>query len=139
MCNKIIRRYFYLLIGILITFASCKKATIKADLIISNAKIWTGNEHQMIAQSMAILGDSIIAVGSNEETLKLKGNETEIIDVKGGFITPGFIDAHVHLIGGGYSLLSVDPTVVTRGRTNRTARVVKSRPCLSSSLFGRHN
>mgnify|MGYP003627895950 FL=1 len=108
MHNKKPGKYFYLLIGILICFSSCQKAILNTDLIITNAKIWTGNEQQVIAESMAIIGDSILAVGSNEDILKLKGNETEIIDLKGGFITPGFIDTHVHIIGGGNSLLSVD-------------------------------
>ena len=108
MRNKKTGQYFYLLIGILMCFSSCQKEIPNTDLIITNAKIWTGNKQQMIAESMAIIGDSIIAIGSNEDILKLKGNETEIIDVKGGFITPGFIDSHVHLIGGGTSLLSVD-------------------------------
>tara|TARA_R110002049_G_scaffold211159_2_gene382187 strand:+ start:7237 stop:8916 length:1680 start_codon:yes stop_codon:yes gene_type:complete len=108
MTYRTTRQYFYLLFGILLITASCQKATSKADLIVTNAKIWTGNEQKVTAQSMAILGDSIIAVGSNEDILKLKGNETEVIDVTGGFITPGFIDTHAHIIGGGNSLLSVE-------------------------------
>ena len=88
--------------------SSCQENTPKADLIIINAKIWTANTDQIIAKAMAIEGDKIIAVGSEEEVLAFKNDATEIIDIDGRFITPGFIDSHVHLMTGGRSLLSVD-------------------------------
>ena len=101
--------HFLFLLPILVTLIlSCEEVVQEADLIILNANIWTGNPGQISAQSMAIVGDAIIAVGTNEEIRKLKGVATEVVDVRGGFITPGFIDAHVHLISGGNSLLSVD-------------------------------
>jgi predicted amidohydrolase YtcJ len=93
---------------ILVALGSCQKQPKKADLIITNATIWTGNEEQTSAQAIAISGDSILAVGTNEEIEKLKGTETKHIDAEGNFITPGFIDAHVHLMMGGNSLLSVE-------------------------------
>ena len=96
------------LILLMIMLSSCKDSTQKAELIITNANIWTGNEHQMEAQAMAIAGDSIIAIGTIEDIQNYKNEQTEVVDVNGGFITPGFIDSHVHLIGGGSGLLSVD-------------------------------
>lgn len=98
------------LLGLLILVGgllSCKSKKLKADLIIKNATIWTGNEKQMIAQSMAIAGDSIIGVGTNEEMQQFKIEGTKVLDAKGGFITPGFIDCHVHLMSGGNGLLGV--------------------------------
>lgn len=91
-----------------ITIFSCQEAVLKADLIISNANIWTGNTEQLSAQSIAISGDSILAIGSNETVLEYKGKQTKIIDAEGKFITPGFIDPHVHLMTGGRSLLNVE-------------------------------
>ncbi|MBL7873611.1 MAG: amidohydrolase [Cyclobacteriaceae bacterium] len=88
---------------------SCKESQ-KAELIITNAKIWTGSEKQPAAQAMAISGDSILAVGTNEEIQHFNGSSTEVVDIQGGFITPGFIDTHVHLLGGGNGLLSVKLT-----------------------------
>jgi hypothetical protein len=99
--------YLFLLLGLVLSILSCQKEIQKADLIVTNGTIWTGNENQMNAQSMAISGDSILAVGSNEEILKFKGNTSKIVDAHGAFITPGFIDSHVHLMMGGNSLLSV--------------------------------
>ena len=89
-------------------FSSCEKERKEADLIITNANIWTGNTQQPNAQAMAIRADTIIAIGSNEEINIYKGAKTKLIDSNGKFIVPGFIDSHVHLLTGGRSLLSVE-------------------------------
>jgi predicted amidohydrolase YtcJ len=86
---------------------SCNGQNQKADLIITNASIWTGNENQPRANAIAITNDIILAVGSKEDLLKYIGNETRTINLNGEFITPGFIDSHVHLITGGFNLSSV--------------------------------
>ncbi len=106
----IIKYKFFLssLIFFLLFFSCQRYSSLKADLIIINAKIWTGNKNQDIAQSMAIKGDSILNIGTTPKMLLLKGKNTKVVDMKGQFITPGFIDSHVHLITGGRSLLSVD-------------------------------
>lgn len=93
---------------VLLTILSCQQQSQKADTIITNGVIWTGAEKQPIAQAMAIAGDTIIAIGTTNEIEKLIGDATAIVDAKGKFITPGFIDTHVHLMMGGNSLLSVE-------------------------------
>lgn len=90
-----------------ILLISCKTESIKADLIITNANIWTGNSDSPKAEAMAIKEDTILAIGSAIDIQKFKGESTEVIDVQNKFITPGFIDTHVHLLMGGNSLLSV--------------------------------
>lgn len=90
-----------------ITLLSCQNDSIKADLVITNAKIWTGNIDANIAEAIAVKGDSILAVGSFNDITRFKGSETKTIDALGNFITPGFIDTHVHLLMGGNSLLNV--------------------------------
>lgn len=97
--------FFSLLITI--SLISCKTNNLEADLLVTNATIWTGNPESPKAEAMAIKGDSILAIGSFKDLEKFKGESTEILDVNGNFITPGFIDAHVHLLMGGNSLLSV--------------------------------
>lgn len=87
---------------------SCRPKLLKADTIVIYATIWTGNDEQPYAEAMAILNDTIFAIGTIEEIEELKGTNTKIIDVQGKFITPGFIDTHVHLMMGGNSLLSVE-------------------------------
>jgi len=93
---------------LVILFAiSCQNNFQKADMIFSNAVIWTGNENQPYAEAMAITGDTIVAVGSNREVLKLRGDSTAVTDLGGKFVAPGFIDSHIHFYQGGSNLASV--------------------------------
>ncbi len=98
---------FVNLILILVVFTSCQEKHLEADTLVLNAVIWTSNEQQPYAESMAIKGDSILAIGSNEEIHQYKGSNTKLLDMDGKFIAPGFIDSHVHLIIGGFNLSSV--------------------------------
>ncbi|HEY2392812.1 MAG TPA: amidohydrolase [Candidatus Angelobacter sp.] len=59
-------------------------------------------------QAIAVSGEKITAVGSNEDIQKLKGPKTQIIDLGGHFVMPGFNDAHVHLGSGGFEKLNVN-------------------------------
>ncbi len=92
----------------LLVVTACTKNVPAADLIITDANIWTGNENQPRATSMAIRADTILAVGNLEKINKFKVDSTKIIDMSGRFIVPGFIDSHVHLMMGGNALLSVE-------------------------------
>ena len=97
---------FYLLMCA--TLASCQTDTQSADLVISNANIWTGNPTMPKAEAIAIKADTILAIGLFEDIKKLIGENTKKIDAKKRFMTPGFIDSHVHLLMGGNSLLNVE-------------------------------
>lgn len=92
----------------IVLLISCQNQTPKADLILTNANIWTGNQTQPTAQSIAVSGETILAIGINSETQKYQGSKTKMIDMNGRFITPGFIDCHVHLLMGGNALLNVE-------------------------------
>ncbi|WP_291963681.1 amidohydrolase [Maribacter sp.] len=100
------KQLFYLFI-ISLLLCSCRTNNVKADLIITNANIWTGNSDLPKAEAMAIKADTILTIGLFDDIQKFKGSITEIKDVSGKFITPGFIDTHVHLLMGGNSLLNV--------------------------------
>lgn len=100
-------KHLYFFFIVFIFLCSCQKEDINADYIFKNANIWTGNLDKPNAQAMAIKGDSILAIGSFEDVAKFKSDLTEVIDVEGNFISPGFIDCHVHLLMGGNSLQSV--------------------------------
>ena len=69
-----------------------------ADLIFSNGKIVTVDDRFTIAQSVAITGDRIVAVGTNQEVARLSGPNTKRIDLRGRTVTPGLIDNHNHLL-----------------------------------------
>jgi predicted amidohydrolase YtcJ len=78
-----------------------------ADLIITNAKVWTVDKANPTAQAVAVLGDRIIAVGSNADVEALRSPATRVIDAGGKLLLPGFNDAHVHFVSGGMQLDSV--------------------------------
>jgi predicted amidohydrolase YtcJ len=84
-----------------------------ADLIVTNAKIWTVDHEKPTAQAVAVLGDRIVAVGSNQEVELWRGPKTRLIDANGKLVLPGFNDAHVHFVSGGFQLESVKLNDVT--------------------------
>lgn len=75
-----------------------------ADLIITNAKVWTVDKSHPSAQAVAILGEHIVAVGSNADVEAWRGSKTQAIDAQGKLLLPGFDDAHVHFVSGGSQL-----------------------------------
>ncbi|MEJ7626439.1 MAG: amidohydrolase [Ferruginibacter sp.] len=82
---------------ILIFCGSCKFRQ-KADLLVHHAQIYTVDNNFSVVEAMVITDGKIIATGSNDEILK-NYEATEVIDVKGKTIFPGFIDAHCHFTG----------------------------------------
>ena len=98
----------FLFLILLVLFSKCtQNQNAMADLVVINADIWTGNVAQPRAQAMAVQEDTIMAVGTYEEIEQFIDKTTEIMDAEGRFITPGFIDAHVHFLTGGFRLSSV--------------------------------
>ncbi len=79
-----------------------------ADLIITNAKIWTVDKTQPSAQAVAVVGERIVAVGSNADIDLWRGPATRVIDAAGHLLLPGFNDAHVHFVSGGRQLDSIE-------------------------------
>ena len=59
---------------------------------------------------MAVHAGRIIAVGSNDDIRKLKGSHTQVVELGGHFVMPGFNDAHVHLAAGGLRHFEIDLT-----------------------------
>ncbi len=70
----------------------------QADVIFTNANILTMDGTQPIAQALAIRGDIILAVGSNEAMAKYRGTDTVFISLDGKTLVPGFIDSHQYRI-----------------------------------------
>jgi len=87
--------------------ALCKAASPEADLIVTNAKIWTGERSHPEVEALVVIGERIVATGSHREALHWQGSRTRIFDAHGGRIVPGFNDAHVHFADGGASLDAV--------------------------------
>lgn len=69
------------------------------DLILLNGTVLTFDGQDSLVQAVAIKNGRILAVGSDNHIGKLAGDETEIIDVGGRLVLPGFVDAHSHTTG----------------------------------------
>ncbi len=93
---------------IVITATAVFAQTIPADLIVFNATVHTGVPGQRRAQAIAVMGNKIVAVGSDPQIKALAGPRTRQIDGGGKLIVAGFNDAHVHFLETGQQLSSVD-------------------------------
>jgi predicted amidohydrolase YtcJ len=69
---------------------------LPADFVFTNGKVITVDDQFSIAQAVAVRGDRIVAVGTNQEVNRLAGPSTRRIDLRGKSVMPGFIDNHAH-------------------------------------------
>ena len=76
-------------------------------MVITGARVWTGDPEQPWAEAVASIGERLIAVGSAERIASLIGDDTVLISGVGSMLVPGFIDTHVHFLDGGSGLASV--------------------------------
>jgi len=87
----------------------------KAALIFTHGNIYTGVVDASSSlgagkrsEALALAGDRILAVGTRDEIMKLKGPATKIVDLDGHFVMPGFNDAHMHLASAGLEKMNVN-------------------------------
>lgn len=96
----------------------------QADLVVTNAHIYTSDVNRPVAEALAVRGGRIAFVGSNRGALALAGPRTERLDLSGKTVITGMVDAHAHLLGLGQALRTVD-LVGTRSYDEVIARVVE--------------
>lgn len=107
-----------------VLFALCSGGLLgaaeKADRIFVNGRIWTGDSARPRAEALAVRGTTILAVGSTTEIRRLAEKATEVVDLKGRFLGPGFGDAHVGLMSASLALDAVDLAgAATEGEVGR--------------------
>lgn len=78
-----------------------------ATMVLRNGKIVTMDDAKPEAQAMAVRGDTVAAVGANDEIAAYVGEKTEVIDLGGRLAIPGFIDGHGHFTGIGQALMNL--------------------------------
>ncbi|MEU1421315.1 amidohydrolase [Kitasatospora sp. NPDC005751] len=81
----------------------------KADLVFTNGPVHTGDPARTRATSLAVTGERITAVG-HDEVRRLIGPGTEVVDLEGRLLIPGFQDSHIHAVFGGTELAECDLT-----------------------------
>lgn len=96
---------------ILFIFIGCESN--KADLIIENGIIYTMDDFNPIAESVAVRSGKIIGVGSNYYIQSFIGNNTKVLDLKGTTMVPGLIEGHGHFMGLGYAKMRLDLSTVS--------------------------
>ena len=77
----------------------------RADLIFTGGAVYTVDAVRRWAHAVAVKAGTIVAVGTDEQVRALAGPRTEIVDLAGRMLLPGFQDAHCHPPGGGYDML----------------------------------
>jgi hypothetical protein len=70
-----------------------------ADLIVHNGKVLTVDAKFSTAEAVAVRGGKVVAVGTSADVLKLKGDDTRVVDAAGKTVMPGLYDSHTHPVG----------------------------------------
>ena len=99
--------FFAALVALSPAFAIAESGPF-ADVVVTDAKIWTGDKRTPAAEALAIIGDRIVDVGSVTEMKNWTGKSTKVIDAGGRRVVPGFNDSHVHFVDGGRQLENVN-------------------------------
>ena len=79
-----------------------------ADTIYSGGTILTIDDARPTAEALAVKAGLILAVGALDAVSAHKGDETEIVDLRGRALLPGFVDSHGHVVMGGLQALSAN-------------------------------
>jgi predicted amidohydrolase YtcJ len=80
-----------------------------ADILITNARVFTGGPAAPDAEAVAIRGNRIVFIGSNYEAKDWRGKITRVIDAQRKTLMPGFIDCHFHMLMGSLALEDFHP------------------------------
>jgi len=104
------RARFLVLISSVLALQACESAPEAADLVLTNGVVATVDEALPDAEAVAIRGDRIVAVGTTQEITRFIGDGTEVVDLDGRFVMPGFIESHGHYIRLGQTKMILDLT-----------------------------
>ena len=100
------------------------------DRIFVNGKIWTEDETRPQAQALAVSGDKIIAVGSDQEIKALAAPDTAILDLRGRLVVPGFQDSHLHFPGRSINEIDLHGVETLKDFQQRLSEFAKAHPSL---------
>src|SRR5690606_16497088 len=98
----------HLLLILSLLWMACAQERSPADLVIMGGKIYTADSLRPEAEAVAVRDERIVCVGTNEEVGAWLGDATEVIDLEGKTMTPGFIESHGHLLGVGYNAMQLN-------------------------------
>lgn len=96
------------LLSAVLLVGACSKSRPTATRVFTGGILYTVDKNQPTAEAIAIKGNKIIYVGDQDEVKSYIGTETEVIDLEGKTLTPGWIEGHGHFMGLGYNELNLD-------------------------------
>lgn len=107
----------------LVTDRASGQQIVPADRIWSGGPVLTMNDAALRAEAVAERGGRIVAVGSTAEVMRFRGPQTQVIDLAGRCMIPGFIDPHGHIVMGGIQALSANLLPAPDGEGNDVASI----------------
>lgn len=105
--QRFLEVFCFCVLALLLAGCGCRQEAA-ADLVIRNGVIYTMDENQPTAEAVAVAGGKIVFVGSSQEVQSRTGPQTQVIDLQGKTMTPGFIESHGHLLSLGYAQSRLD-------------------------------
>ncbi len=101
-----------------------------ADLLLTGGRVWTADPSRPWAEAVGVRDGRVVFVGHDAEAARLKGPKTKTIALRGRLVTPGFEDAHLHLMSGARNLERVDLAEETTlaGLQERIRRFAEANP-----------
>lgn len=105
--NTILKMKHILVALCLLSILSCQKDKAQADLIVTNANIYTVDDNFNKAEAFAVKDGKIVAVGTTSE-ISSTYKAIDTINADGNTVLPGFIDAHCHFLGLGFNQQQVN-------------------------------
>ena len=126
MGTRILLTAFALIVATLAAFAALgtqQPASVAADMVLLNGKIVTVEDSPAQVQALAVGGNRIAAIGTTEAMKRYVGAKTQVVDLHGRLVIPGFVEGHAHFTSIGLAQLNLDLT--TAGSWNDIVRMVE--------------
>jgi predicted amidohydrolase YtcJ len=100
--------FFLITVCLSIPLTAADAPPSPADVIVTNARIYTMDAKHKWAEAIAIRGEQIVAVGDRKTIDTFRGPSTKVIDADQHLVLPGFTDCHIHFMDGSLGLTQVD-------------------------------
>lgn len=119
---------FLLLLAALLINSCSQQEQPLADMVVTNANIYTVNESNPKAEAMVIRADTLVFVGTSDEAQEYIGEQTRVMDAEGKTIIPGLVESHAHFLGVGANEMELNLLAVKsyEEMVNRVAEKVQS-------------
>lgn len=114
--------------GVLVACTIERHAVPAADLVLRHGAVYTMDAERSWAEAVAVRGGRIVYVGGDEGIAQFIGSGTDVVDLAGRMVLPGFHDSHAHPISGGLTLAECDLS----DSTTRAGVVAMIRWCASA-------